>query len=603
MKNDKDCLKISFTKRRVLLIKCSYILLTIILIAKLIKLQVIDSFLYKKRSNNNAIREIFLIPQRGIIYDRNMIEIANTTTSNKLVYYSGKNKNDISNIDKIYNILGRKSKDIDNVHNSIKKYIRSHEKIERKNVLARNLTSDEYMKLKFNSVFFNEMEIEDYSMRNYKYGSTTSALIGYVSGVRNTANKIAKVNLEYRVGASGIEKILDNKLQGKIGIQYNIINSTGKKIDEIEIKSPINGSNVVSSIDQRLQNKLSEIMQNKNGASTLIDVQTGAILAMCSSPNIDPNHMSIGISNDEWNDMYANSDTSSGIFLNKNISAVYPPGSTFKIVTALAALENGWDPERKVDCKYAYKIGNSILHCWEKHGHGSINMNVAIAQSCNYYFFNLSTQVSCNKIHDMALRLGLGQKHMENFDSELSGFIPSEKWKRRKYDQNWYSGDNANFAIGQGWTIVTPLQLAVMISRVATNKVVIPRYLLKNENADFPSLGINEEHLSAVRQGLFSAVNAPYGIVRRIVDSKYQICGKTGSAQIISQRIENSAMRSGKVAKEKHSHGLFVGYAPFDNPRFAVSVVIEHGIGGSSSAAPVGIKILADAIDIYKILD
>ena len=593
MLNDKDILKHNFIKRRVVVIRGAYIILSSILILKLLKLQLFDFFLYKKKSNNNSIREFFLLPNRGIIYDRNMVKIADTNATNRLIYHSNKYLK-IEDIKNVLFILKRSQR----TTNQILK-VTKNKMLKNKNaiyVLARNLSPDEIVRLKFNQTYIRNMDIEQYFVRNYPFKTNTSTLIGYVMAVRgNVENKIAQTNSEYRIGIDGIEKIYEQSINGKVGLKYNIINAFGKKINEVIKTKPVDGQNLTTSIDQRLQNKLSQLLETQSGAATLLDVRTGAILAMVSKPNIDPNAISIGLSDEEWNKIL---DAKSGLLINKNISSVYPPGSTFKIVSTLAGLENGLDPKLKYNCTGKHTIGNRIFHCWKdkQGGHGLVDLNTAIAQSCNCYFYNLSQHLSDTDIYDVAIKLGLNKKHLPEFN-ELTGIVGNKKWAK-KNGLAFTGGDKANLTIGQGFVSLTPIQLVVMIARVATNKKIEPRYLLKDESENFSDLNINEDYLQIIRRGLYSVINENYGTGYRYHNKKYKICGKTGTAQVVSQRLENREMSSGKISKNKHNHALFVGYAPYEDPRYAVSVVIEHGISGSVSAAPIGTSILSYALDL-----
>ena len=598
MRNDKDVLKTSFIKRRSAIIAIGYIFLLFVLVVKLFKMQVINGLLYRRRARNNFLREEFSLPKRGTIFDRNGDKMAFSVRRDKVVYFAQKKDNE-KNIRHCFEVLRRRDK-VDEICHRVLKGIKRGEK---KFVIAKDLNREEYTRFKFNLVYFNGLELEDYYVRKYLFRDATSPLVGFVAGIRNTNSKIARQNFDYRVGISGCEKVAEDKLGGKVGMKYNVINAVGKKVDEISVNTAVDGKDMTLSIDQRLQSVLAELMEDKNGACTLLDVKTGEILAMHSTPNIDPNYLSVGVDDEEWTRINRRIADNSGIFLNKNISATYPPGSTFKVISALTALKNGFDPYKKFNCTGEYKIGNRVFHCWiaqtARKQHGLVDMNTAIAQSCNCYFYHLSRQVDCDDMYEMAKKFGLGEKHLLDFESELSGFVPNKRWKKKKYNQIWMPGDNANMALGQGYLNLTPLQLAIMMARLATNKEVEPEYIFGKKRI-FEDLGIKEEHMNIVRRGLFSVLNEPYGIVYGMASKKYQICGKTGSAQVVSQRIENKDMRSGLVAKEKHSHALFVGFAPYNNPRFAVSVVVEHGIGGARSAAPIGTRLLAGAMDLYK---
>ena len=597
MSNDRDIIKTSFIKRRVALIETGYAFLTFVLIIKLFKLQILEGLFYKRKSNNNSLRKEFILPKRGVIYDRNMKEIATNITGHKLVFFNDK-RTKIEDLDNVLKILKRPKKKTDFVYSYIKRKLKQTRN--QKFVLARNLTSNEITRLKFNNVYNNKIDIEQYNIRKYPYKTYTSSLIGYVISIRgNTDDVVAKSNVDYKIGAEGVEKIMENEIGGKVGMKYKVINALGAKVNEISVNEEKNGQKIITTIDQELQNALSRMMDGKNGCATVLDVNTGAILAMVSTPNIDPNLMSVGVSDEEWSEITSNIEKKTGLFTNKNITATYPPGSTFKIVSSLAGLIKGIDPKKKYKCTGFHKVGNRIYHCykWRTGGHGYVDMDMAIAQSCNCYFYNLSQQISEEDLYKVAIKLGLGEKHLQNFSQEVEGIIPNARWKKNKIKEMWFPGDTANMSIGQGYTSVTPLQLAVMVARLASNKKIEPVYLLDDEKDNyFSNLRIKDEYIDIVKHGLFSVVNEEYGLINGIVSKKYQVCGKTGSAQIVSQMIDNKDMKSVKVAIEKHSHALFVGFAPYDNPRYAVSVVVEHGIGGAYSAAPIGTRILVEAI-------
>ena len=596
--NDKDIAKLYLIKRRATILGYAKIGFIGILLAKISKLQIFDNLFYKKLSKNNSTRTTFLLPKRGDIFDRNGVKIATTQKSNKLVYYkTGTNYlNDIKNV---YSILSSKPKNYEKILLKIDKNIKRYPR--QKVVLMRNLTRRDYLRVKFYILNLKGVEIEDVNVRHYPFDNASSCLIGGVMRQQNIKNEQLQKNLDYLTGFDGIEKVLDYKISGKIGLKNTIVNVSGKKIDEYILKNEKDGDDIKTTIDQRLQNLLAELLEGRNGASTLIDLETGGILAMHSSPNIDPNVIVKGIDEDTWNDITSKAGQSDGLFINKNIASAFPPGSTFKIVSGLTALLNNFDTEKKFKCTGEYKIGNRVFHCWKakQGGHGFVNFDQAVAQSCNCYFYHLSTKIDCDDIYDLATKLGLGKAHLEDFTNEIKGFIPNRELVKKRFKRHWSGGDNANFTLGQGYTLATPLQLAVMVGRVATNLEIKPQYLF-DKKVSFNHLGIDVEKLDKIKHGMWSVINSPYGIAYGRAPLNYGICGKTGSAQVVSQRIDNKDMRSGKVKKEKHSHALFVGFAPYDNPKYAVSVIVEHGIGGAGTALPIGVKLLMKAIDLYK---
>lgn len=573
-----------------------------ILLARLFKLQVINNEKYLKRSDRNSKKVEFLLPKRGDILDINGDKIAKSIKETKVVFYKHRKDNDyLQEIKKVYSLISSKPKKLDLF---LKKLEREIKRMKTgKFVIAKNLTKKDLYVLRYNLIYLPNVGVEEYYAREYPFYGSTSSLIGDVYHPHELNNSILRENKEFKIGHTGLEKQMNTELSGTIGLKYNIVNAVGEKVGEQISKRSIDGLDVKTTIDQRLQNILADLMKDKNGSCTLLDVNTGNILAMCSAPNIDPNFLAKGISQDQWMEVVGNNvRDNKGIFLNKNIASAYPPGSTFKIISSATALIEGLNPEQKFFCSGSYRIGNRIFHCWKKEGHGSVDLDKAIAQSCNCYFYHLSTQVSADKIYKTAREFGLGEKLLDDFNGEVSGNIPNVSWKEKIYKQPWFAGDNANFVVGQGYTSITPLQLATMTARLATGKKIIPHYIYNGDNYVYSDIKVDNRILEIIKKGLYSVINNPYGIAFGAVEKKYQICGKTGSAQVVSERIDNQDMRTGKVKKEKHSHALFVGFAPYNNPRFAVSVVVEHGIGGARTALPIASTLLKQAMLLYKVI-
>ena len=597
---DKDTLKISFIKRRMLIIRGVEFGCIGVLLLKLFKMQILDNLKYSSLSNKNSRRLDYIIPKRGRILDRNDVEIAGNKIDYKIVYFKQrKNKDYMREIYKVYKILG---KDLDREKPFLTKLNKNISKGHiGMFVIARNLNKKELLKLRFNLVYLKNIELKKYYVRHYKFGVSTPCIIGYVLHSQDKGDKLLKLNNDYKIGISGIERIEDIAIGGSIGSRYNLVNAIGQKVDEKIIMKEKDGNDVKITIDQRLQNYLSEQMYGKNGSAIVLDVSNGDILAMVSMPTMDPNITARGVNDDEWSEFIKSNENSTGLFLNKNLASIYPPGSTFKIVSSILGLNNGViNTQQKFECTGTYKIGKMVKHCW-KHkdgGHGWVDFDTAIAQSCNCYFYHLSTMLDIDDIYDTAYQLGFNQKLMPDFPEELQGSIPNKSWKRKTYHQRWYAGDNANCIIGQGYVSVTPIQLATMIARVASGKKIIPNYKFSNYNKKISNLGFDENALQIVRKGLFSVLNEPYGIARGMAKKKYGICGKTGTAQVVSERLNAKDMLSGKIEMKKHDHALFVGFAPYDNPRYAVCVVVEHGIGGARMATPIGVSALSKAIDL-----
>ncbi len=570
-----------------------------LLLSRLVKIQIIEHFRYRKLADDNARRIEFIIPKRGNILDRNSISFTKTALTNKIIYFKT-GANYLNTPRRLLAILNKKPNDIDSYLRRVDRAIKknSRERI----ILAKNLTREEIIKFEYSAYYLNGAEISKQFVRAYVLQELTPSILGYVS--RPTKRQIELAPIEskklyqspdYMIGQNGVEKLFEGHLSGVVGLRITSIDSVGNKVSQYTQKEAINGKDIKTTIDYHLQKYVGSLIEDKNGAISVVDLRNGNILAMHSTPSFDPSSAVKGFHEDEWLDL----GTKRGVFFNKNISISYPPGSTFKIVAALVALKSGLDPNKIFHCTGEYKIGNRIFHCWKKGGHGDVDFKSAIAQSCNCYFYKISTIIDIDDVYDLSIELGLGRKVDIGLEGEKTGFIPNRKWKRQMFGQVWLPGENANTCLGQGFVEVTPLQLLLMISRVATGRMINFDFIYDNpykKNITTQEyLNINQDHLNLVRDSLFAVFNQNNGVAHSLRDQSLQICGKTGSAQVVSRRIENEDMKRGRVKEELRSHAIFVGYAPYENPQFAVSVVIEHGIAGALSGAPVAVKALKEA--------
>jgi penicillin-binding protein 2 len=348
-------------------------------------------------------------------------------------------------------------------------------------------------------------------------------------------------------------------------------------------------------------------MKNKRGGVVVLNIKTGEILAMVSSPSFDGNQFVDGVSSDYWSGLL--NDPQKPLY-NKTITGLYAPGSTFKPIVAIAALEsNSWDEKKKFTCPGKIMLGKTEFKCWAKHGHGNLNIVEALERSCNVFFINLGLTTGMNKIYEVASNLGIG----ENFDLKLSefknGILPNKDWKYKVYKDSWVKGDTANTSIGQGFLLVNPLQMAVVVSRIANNGYPIKPYLIYDDTQkrDFNNLLFNLEpmfkpkNIDIVKSGMYRVVNGKHGTVSWIKfknKEKYGIAGKTGTAQVIATNFrEEMEEREEGIEEHFKNHGWFIGFAPFDEPKYGISVLIEHGGGGGVVAAPVGVEILKYMID------
>jgi penicillin-binding protein 2 len=362
------------------------------------------------------------------------------------------------------------------------------------------------------------------------------------------------------------------------------------------------GETLRLTIDRDLQSFTARRLGDNSASVVVIDCLTGDVLTMVSMPAYDPNVFSKRVPAKLWKALQEDDHKP---LLNKSAMGLYPPGSTFKMVTALAVLGAGVTPDQGVGCNGRYKMGNNTWHCHSRRGHGFVNLHTAIPKSCDIYFYAYGRQVGIDAIADMARRLGLGQKYELPLPGQAAGIVPDTAWKQKRYGKSWNTGETLNTSIGQGYLIANPLQLAVMTARIASGREVMPRLFAPPEGApapQFASLGIPEEHLTIVREGMYDVVNSGIGTARgaRSPIAGVHFAGKTGTAQV--RRISAEERRRGVKRNEaldwkQRDHALFVAFAPTEEPRYAVSVIIEHGIAGGKYAAPIARDVLTFLYD------
>ena len=447
--------------------------------------------------------------------------------------------------------------------------------------------------------------------RVYPDADQFAHLLGYVGAPTPEQYKAQKdpvlIFPGFRIGKDGMERAQDRALRGTAGAQRVEITARGKVVRELDTRSDTPGDTLKLTIDRDLQSFTARRLGDNSASVIVIDCETGDVLTMVSMPAYDPNIFSTRVPSKLWKALQENDHTP---LLNKSAMGLYPPGSTFKMVTALAVLGAAVPPGDGVRCTGKYKLGNNTWHCHSRRGHGFVDMHTAIPKSCDVYFYAFGRQVGIDAIADMARKLGLGQKFDLPLAGQAAGIVPDTAWKRERYDKDWTVGETLNTSIGQGYLIANPLQLAVMTARIASGKMVVPRLVLPNDKSpspQFASLGIPEEHLAIVRQGMYDVVNAGIGTAKaaRLPIPGVMIAGKTGTAQV--RRISAAERRSGVKRNEalpwkQRDHALFVAFAPTDTPRYAVSVIIEHGIAGGRYAAPIARDVLTFLFEPEKAL-
>lgn len=581
--------------------------------ARLYYLQVVESERYKMLAEENRINFRLLPPPRGFITDRKGDYLAINIQNYRLVLVPEQ----ANNADGVEATLLKLSRLIDLSDHDVKRVLR--ETSRRRGfvpiTVRENLSWEEVSRLGVNTPELPGVNIDVGQTRHYPYGPNMAHVIGYVAAVSEkelAASDDPLLELPgFRIGKNGIEKEYDLALRGTAGTSQVEVNALGRVIRELRRQEGQPGHEVRLTLDMRLQDFIGERLKQEKAASVVVmDVHTGAILALVSIPSYDPNAFSEGLRTEEWRELVNNPYHP---LTNKAIAGQYSPGSVFKMAVALAALEHGIGRDHSVFCPGHMQLGDRRFHCWKRWGHGEMEMVSAIEESCDVWFYDVARRIGVDRIAAMAKRLGMGQPTGIDLSGERGGLIPTRAWKRAALGQPWHQGESLVIGIGQGYVLTTPLQLAVSTARMVNGgKAVRPHLALRDidgaairerEADPFPDLGIPDNHLAIIREAMDAVVNGAHGTARAsaLRDTEAQMGGKTGTAQVrrITQAEREAGIRKGEdIAWRLRDHALFAGYAPVHDPRYVVSVVVEHGGGGSSAAAPIARDVLEEVLRI-----
>lgn len=602
----EDSSRYKMFSRRAAILGGVQAVLVSVLAGRMYQLQVLESNRYKLLAEENRINMRLLPPPRGRILDRAGLPLAGNRENYRVVLIAERT----SDVNKTLDALGRLIPVGDAERRRILREIKRRRSFVPITV-RENLNWGEVSKIEVNAPDLPGIVIDVGQSREYPYGSQAAHVLGYVAAV-SEKDQTGDPLLElpgFRIGKSGVEKNYDLQLRGKGGNSQLEVNALGRVIRELSRQEGQPGDDVGLTLDLGLQNFAVEKLTDKiSAAAVVMDVNTGAVLAMASVPGYDPNLFNIGLSQSEWNSIIRDPHTP---LTNKAIAGNYAPGSTFKMMVALAALERRViSPETRVFCRGHVQLGNARFHCWKKHGHGWLDMRGAIEQSCDVYFYEISKRVGIDNIAKMARQFGLGQPTGVDLPGEKGGLIPTAAWKKKAVGVAWQRGETLIAGIGQGFVLTTPLQLAVMTARLASGKAIKPHLVRSVISggvaksvpvAKAPALKISGEAMRIVKDGMDAVMNAPRGTARRsrIKEKGLEMAGKTGTAQV--KRISKHE-RDTRVLKNRErpwkdrDHALFVAYAPLKKPRYAIAVIVEHGGGGSAVAAPIAHDIMLEAL-------
>ena len=606
---------------------------------RLFDLQLIENQKYEKLSDNNQFDFHAITPERGKILDRKMRLIAGNEDAFHLILNWNEDLNTDDIIHKISKVIKLEQNDISNFKNKMNVIDSS---IPQRIVITKKLSKKDLSRLVIRSVEFPEISIFMSKRRVYPQGNMVGHITGYIGEISNKDNNYSHIKIPgIKVGKRGLEKFFENELTGKYGRKRNEVTAKGFVIASHVYEKTKPGKDIQISLDMDLQafaskrlergnfkiqylntyknnsnsfsydgkkylykDKNNKIVFPNSGSLMVMDIVSGEILCSVSSPGFDPNIFSNELQAEEWNILKKNTRSP---FLNRSMSGVYPPGSTIKMAVALAALESGLiDFKTKFFCSGSRKLGNREFHCWADDGHGQLNLLEAIEQSCDVYFYELGLKVGINKISQMMKKLGLGQYYDLEIDDKAKGVVPNKEWKFKRDGSRWSLGETLNASIGQGYILTTPLQLVTMASRIASNGLnITPTFTIGKNKNGFESLNINKQHLDYIKKAMERVVTGKKGTAKnyKIGSKKFEMAGKTGTVQVV--RISKAEREEGVVKNEdrewkKRDHALFVGYAPANNPKYAISVVVEHGGSGSSVAAPIARDVFKHLFDIKQ---
>lgn len=588
--------------RRAFILGGAEIAAAFVLFGRMFYLQVIEADKYQTMADKNRIGVKLLPPPRGLILDRNGEPMATNRKTFRAVLVAEQAE---GNLRKTLHNFGKL------VPLQPEEYERILKEVRRKKAFVPvrvkdDLSFDEMAAIQLNIPDLAGISIEDSLMRVYPEKEINAHPLGYVSFITekdlNDNPTLSKMP-DIRIGRTGIEQYYEDDLYGKTGSKKIEINAVGREVRELEKEDYTPGKELKLALDNRLQRVGFEALKNEAGSAVLLDIRTGEVKMMVSTPSFDPNIFNYPVDVKTWSEL---NKSERHPLLNKAISGLYSPGSTFKIVVALAGLEAGVITENtRIDCKGKLFVGDHPFHCWKKAGHGPLNLKEALQHSCDIYFYEVARQTGVDKIVEVAERLGFGQKTGIDLKGEKEGLVPSRVWKESRFGDAWRLGDTMNFGIGQGFLLSTPLQMAVMMARVAGGgKKVIPS-LYPKEAQDFEKLGFSPNHLRLILKGLNAVVNERGGTAfhTRFHVGNERMGGKTASTQIrrisLAER-EEGLKQQHELAWKDRDHAFFVAYAPISEPRYALSVAVEHGGGGGSIAAPIAATIMRKALELDK---
>ena len=640
--SDTSYRKQSVVNRRMFILSAAKILVFGGIVAQLFSLQINQNKKYLTLSDKNRLREWKLPPIRGDFQDF----FGNTIAGNLKVYQLHVIPEQVENFN---NLIVRIKDILDLDQKTLNKIIKkkNSQKPWETLIVSENLSWDQFVKINFYLHELSGVKPVLSVARSYPYNENYTHLLGYVAQASQNDiinnEEIKKKHVPgLRVGKIGLEKSLENKLIGMNGVQRYEVNAYGKRINQIDHIEGQKGQSIRLTVDTKIQQKCNELLKDKAGSICVMDIYTGDIVAMHSSPSFDPNLFLYGISLENWENIRTNPKKP---LINRSITGLYPPGSTIKPIVALSALENNVISTKfKVNCTGKIEMYGQTYNCWKKKGHGVVNLRDALKVSCDTFFYEMSRRLGVDRLNETAKKFGLGDKVFKNvFNEEKIGLVPSTEWKKNALGRGWVLGETLITGIGQGYIQTTPLQLCLMTAQLANGGFKInPKIIfnkdepsfeevkskmdnnlkkiiqepdfddalldLKNTSGDndttFKPLFRNQENIKFVLDAMFASTNEVRGTSysSRINDKKYQFAGKTGTSQVkrITEAQREQDLDISQIPYEDRDHALYIAFGPYKNPRYSLSVLIEHGGSGGSTAAPIAKKLFKLIIDRHQ---
>ncbi len=609
----ENVVKSSSINRRMFILAAAKVVILGGIVSRLFFLQVKENKKYLTLSDKNRIREWKLPPVRGEFKDYFGNIIAGNYEAYQLHIIPEQVEDFRYVITRVKDILDLSDKQFQKIIKK-RKEIKSWETL----IVADNLSWEKFSKI--NNQLYDLRGVKPIVSisRNYPYKENYTHVLGYVSQANEKdilSNKTVqdKFVQGLKVGKIGLERSFENSLIGDNSIERYEVNAYGRRISQLAFQSGNKGETIKLTIDTEVQKFINQLLEDKAGSICVMDIFTGEVIAMHSSPSFDPNAFVFGISQDDWQ-LIRNNPMKP--LVNKTLTGNYSPGSTIKPIVALSALENNIVSKKfTINCrghKHPLELYGQKYHCWKKEGHGFVNLKEGMKQSCDIYFYEVAKRLGVDRLSETAKKFGLGEKVFNNlFENEKNGLIPNTSWKKNVLGKSWLLGETIITGIGQGYIQTTPIQLCLMTAQIANGGYKIyPKIVLNKDDEEikedkFIPLVKNPHNIKLVQEAMFSSTNEVRGTSyrSRINDPKYQFAGKTGTAQVkrITKKDRELDLKTSEIPYEERDHALYVAFGPYKNPRYAISILIEHGGSGSSVAAPLAKKLFKKVIDRHEI--